>query len=128
MESKRTLEDYKATYMELFGEMPPLPAGKFKFAEKIDPSFLALAEEVRYQTFFSDAAEPKTIQLVCFALLLQQGSKAAEHHAAACRKMGATWDELWLMCKIASTVCGGLGPLNLGGSILNQLEEHEHGK
>ena len=111
-----------------FGKMPPLPAGKFSFAEKIDPDFLTLAEEVRYQTFFSDAAEPKVIQLVCFALLLQQGAKAAEHHAVAARKLGATWDELWLMCKIASTVCGGLAPLNLGGSMLNELMEQEHGK
>ncbi|MBX9722408.1 MAG: carboxymuconolactone decarboxylase family protein [Candidatus Obscuribacterales bacterium] len=126
MQSKRTIDDYKASYIELFGDMPPLPAGKFSFAEKVDPDFLALAEELRYQTFFSDVAEPKTIQLVCFALLLQQGSNAAEHHAAAARKMGASWEELWLMCKIASTVCGGLGPLNLGGFMLSKLKEQEH--
>lgn len=125
MNQGRTLEDYKQTYIDLFGEMPPLPAGKFDFAEAVDPSFLLLAEEVRYQTFFSKVVEPKVIQLVCFALLLQQGSQAAQHHAVAARKLGASWDELWLMCKIASTVCGGLGPLNQGGAMLHKVKEKD---
>ncbi|MBX9724689.1 MAG: carboxymuconolactone decarboxylase family protein [Candidatus Obscuribacterales bacterium] len=128
-QKQRSLDDYKQSYVDLFGSMPPLPLGKFDFAESIDPDFLKLAEEVRYRTFFSDDLDHKTIQLVCFALLLNDGSPAAKHHAVAALKLGATWGELWLMCKIASTVSGGLGPLNLGGSLLNDLKkESDNGK
>lgn len=123
--SNRTLTDYKKSYEELFGKMPPLPQGKFEFAEKIDPEFLSLAEEVRYQTFFSKDMDHKHIQLICFALLLNEGSQAAKHHAMAALKLGANWNELWLTCKIASTVSGGLGPLNLGGSMLNELRKEQ---
>ncbi len=118
----KTIDQYKQTYLDLFDELPSLPAGKFEFSNSLESDeFLLLAEEVRYRAFFSDHLDQKTTQLICFSLLLKEGSRAALHHAHAAKKLGATFEELWQVCKLTSTVCGGLGPLNFGGTLLDEL-------
>ena len=118
------LQQYKNSYVQLFGEMPPLPDAKFAFAAQIDPEGLAQLEAVRAHAFASSLLDPKTIQLICFAVLLAQGIPAASEHARAARRTGATWEELWLVCELTAAVQSS-GPVNQGGSILQKLRLSE---
>lgn len=122
------LESYRDSYAKLFGGVPPLPAARFDFAADVDPEFLRKAEVLRAHVFYSNVFDQKTIQLMCFGILLAQGVPAAAEHAKAARKLGASWQELWFMCELGTVIAGGLGPVNQGGGILDKLRKEEEGQ
>ena len=104
-----TLDDFKQSYVKLFGEMPPLPAKKFEFFEAEAPAALLGLEAVRSHAFFEGTLDDKTTQLVIFGVLLAEGAGPAEWHAIAARRCGATWAELAHVVEIVAAV-KALGP------------------
>jgi alkylhydroperoxidase/carboxymuconolactone decarboxylase family protein YurZ len=118
------LKKFRDTYVELFGTLPPLPAARFEFSGKTNPEFLRLAEAMRAHTFYSDVFDLKTTHLILFGMLLVEHNAAAQMHALAARRAGATWKELHKVVELASTT-GALGPANQGSAMLKTLHDKE---
>jgi 4-carboxymuconolactone decarboxylase len=113
----------RQSYAALFGAVPPMPNARFELASEIDPEFLRLAEALRAKAFAKGALDAKTVQLVAFAILVAQGSEAAQWHAVAAKRLGATLDELHHAIAIATVVASGFGAYNFGAKILSDLRE-----
>ena len=118
------LEQYRETYVRLFGTMPPLPRARFDFTGTIDPEDLRLAEAYRAHAYHNTVFDEKTTQIIAFVVLIAANSPAAKWHAISARRAGATWEELQMAVSIAS-VASALGPSNLGGGVLDELHREE---
>ena len=122
------LAKFRETYVELFGTLPALPAGRFAFSGEMNPEFLLDAERLRYKAFFNKSFDMKTTQLILFGMLLVEHNQiAAQQHALAARRAGATWEELHTVLELA-TATGALYPFNQGSALLNGMREKEQGK
>jgi 4-carboxymuconolactone decarboxylase len=118
------LAQFRDTYVDLFGSLPPLPAARFEFSGEVNPEFLRLAEQLRAHTFYSDVFDLKTTHLILFGMLLVEHNAAAQMHALAARRAGADWKELHKVVELASTT-GALGPANQGSAMLKTLHDGE---
>ena len=122
------LTKFRDTYVKLFGTLPPLPTARFEFSGEINPEFLRLSERMRAHTFFSDVIDGKTTQLILFGMLLvEHNQMGAMAHAAAARRLGASWEELHKVMELAATT-GALGPANQGTALLKDLRDKERSK
>ncbi len=118
------LVEFRDSYVKLFGSLPPLPAARFAFSGKINPEFLRRAEALRAHAFYSDVFDVKTTNLILFGMLLVEHNPAAQMHALAARRAGATWEELHKVVELASAT-GALGPANQGSAMLKTLRDGE---
>ena len=119
------LKKFQESYVELFGTLPALPAGRFAFSGEMNPEFLRDAERLRHKAFFNKSFDTKTTQLILFGMLLVEHNQiAATQHALAARRAGATWEELHTVIELA-TATGALYPFNQGSALLNGLREKE---
>jgi alkylhydroperoxidase/carboxymuconolactone decarboxylase family protein YurZ len=118
------LVEFRDSYVKLFGSLPPLPAARFAFSGKINPEFLRRAEALRAHAFYSDVFDVKTTNLILFGMLLVEHNPAAQMHALAARRAGATWEELHKVVELASAT-GALGPANQGSAMLKTLHDGE---
>jgi len=118
------LIQFRDSYIELFGSLPPLPAARFEFSGEINPEFLRCAEQLRANAFYSDVFDIKTTHLILFGMLLVEHNAAAQMHALAARRAGADWQELHKIVELASTT-GALGPANQGSAMLKTLRDKE---
>jgi 4-carboxymuconolactone decarboxylase len=122
------LAKFRESYVELFGAWPALPAGRFNFSGQVNPEFLKTAEELRAQAFYNSSFDMKTTQLILFGMLLVEHNQiAAQQHALAARRAGASWEELHTVVELA-TATGALYPFNQGSALLNGVREKEEGK
>jgi alkylhydroperoxidase/carboxymuconolactone decarboxylase family protein YurZ len=94
---------FRDSYVELFGTLPPLPAARFEFSGEVNPEFLRLAEQFRAHAFYSDVFDIKTTHLILFGMLLVEHNPAAQMHAIAARRAGASWQELHKVLELAAT-------------------------
>ena len=121
------LEKFRDSYVELFGSWPALPAARFEFSGEINPEFLRDAERLRAKAFYNKSFDTKTTQLILFGMLLVEHNQiAAQQHALAARRAGASWEELHTVIELA-TATGALYPFNQGSALLNGLREKEQG-
>lgn len=120
------LAAYRDTYVELFGSLPPLPAGKFAFTGVVAPGFLRQVEALRAAAFGGPTFDAATTQLMIFGMMVAAGGGAARWHAAAARRAGATWEQLQAVVSLATAVAA-LGPANQGGAVLDDLRTQEAG-
>jgi len=111
-------------YVELFGALPALPAARFAFSGDVDPEALRLIERLRAHAFYSDVFDAKTTNLILFGMLLIEHHPAAQMHALAARRAGASWQELHKVVELASAT-GALAPANAGSAILKGLRDKE---
>jgi alkylhydroperoxidase/carboxymuconolactone decarboxylase family protein YurZ len=118
------LARFRDSYVELFGELPPLPAARFAFSGEVDPQALKLLEQLRAHAFYSDVFDVKTTNLILFGMLLVEHHPAAQMHALAARRAGASWRELHKVIELASAT-GALAPANQGSAVLRALREKE---
>jgi 4-carboxymuconolactone decarboxylase len=118
------LTRFRQSYAELFGMVPPLPAARFEFSGEINPEFLRLSERLRAHAFYSDVFDVKTTNLILFGMLLVEHNPAAQMHALAARRAGATWQELHKVIELAAAT-KSLGPANQGSSMLKSLRDTE---
>jgi alkylhydroperoxidase/carboxymuconolactone decarboxylase family protein YurZ len=121
------LVKFRDSYVEMFGTLPPLPKARFEFSGEINPEFLRLAEKLRAHAFYNDVFDMKTTQLILFGMLLvEHNAIAAQAHAAAARRAGASWRELHKVVELAAAT-GALYPSNQGSALLHGLREKEEG-
>ena len=125
-EREKELTRFRDTYAELFGMVPPLPAARFEFSGDINPEFLRLSERLRAHAFYSEVFDIKTTNLILFGMLLIEHNPAAQMHALAARRAGATWQELHKVVELAAAT-QSLGPANQGSSMLKSLRDKEQG-
>ena len=118
------LARFRETYVELFGMLPPLPTARFEFSSEINPEFLRLSERLRAHAFYSDVFDLKTTHLLLFGMLLMDAHPAAQMHALAAHRAGASWKELHKVVEIASAT-KSLGPANIGAAMLKALRDDE---
>lgn len=115
-------EALRRRYVDMFGELPPLPAGRLRFTAEVAPAFLRHVEDLREGAFDSPFFDAKVVQLLVLSALLARGEQAARWHALAARRAGATWQELQGVVELVSAV-SALGPANQGGALLHELRE-----
>ncbi len=120
------LAKFRDSYVELFGFLPPLPAARFEFSGEVNPEFLHCAEQLREHAFYSDVFDVKMTNLILFGMLLVEHNQAAQMHALAARRAGATWEQLHKVVELAAAT-GSLGPANQGSSMLKTLRDKEAG-
>jgi alkylhydroperoxidase/carboxymuconolactone decarboxylase family protein YurZ len=119
------LKKFRDSYAELFGTVPPMPAARFAFAGEVDPDGLRLIEKLRAHAFHSHVFDTKTTNLILFGMLLvERLQPAAQVHAFAARRAGATWEELQKVVELASAT-GALAAANMGSGMLQALREKE---
>ena len=112
------------SYSEMFGLRPTLPEARFAFSGDVNPEFLRLSEKLRAHAFYNDVFDMKTTQLMLFGMLVVEGHQAAQMHALAARRAGATWEELHKVVELAAAT-GCLKPANMGFAMLNGLRDKE---
>jgi len=121
------LVKFRDSYVEMFGSLPPLPGGRFAFSGDMNPEFLRDAERMRGKAFYNKTFDMKTTQLILFGMLLAEHNQiAAQAHASAARRAGASWEELHTIVELASAT-GALRPFNQGSALLNGMRENESG-
>ena len=119
------LKKFSDSYVEMFGHLPPLPSGRFAFPGEMNPEFLRDAERLRGKAFYNKTFDMKTTQLILFGMLLVEHNQiAAQQHALAARRAGASWEELHTIIELA-TATGALYPFNQGSALLNGMREKE---
>jgi 4-carboxymuconolactone decarboxylase len=118
------LKKFRDSYVELFGSLPQLPAARFAFSGETDPQALRLVEELRAHAFYSDVFDVKMTNLILFGMLLVEHHPAAQMHALAARRAGASWQELHKVVELASAT-GALAPANQGSALLHALRDKE---
>jgi len=120
------LKKFRDSYVELFGSLPPMPGARFAFSGDVDPEGLRLLERLRAHAFHSHVFDTKTTNLMLFGMLLvERLQPAAQVHAFAARRAGASWEELQKVVELASAT-GALAAANLGGGMLQALREKEN--
>jgi hypothetical protein len=112
------------TYVEMFGVRPTLPEARFEFSTRVDPEALRLSEALRAHAFYSEVFDMKTTQLILFGMLMVEGHHAAQMHALAARRAGASWEELHKVVELAAAT-RALMPSNQGLAMLNTLRRQE---
>lgn len=117
---------FRETYVELFGRLHPLIAARFAFSSDVNPEFLRLSEQLRAHAFYSDVFDLKTTHLLLFGMLLMDQHPAAQMHALAAHRAGATWEQLHKVVELASAT-KSLGPANQGAAMLKSLRDNEPG-
>jgi len=120
------LAAFRETYIAMFGVWPALPAARFDFSSDVNPEFLRISETLRAHAFYSDVFDQKTTQLMLFGMLIVEGHPAAQMHALAARRAGASWEELHKVVELAAAT-RSLMPSNQGFAMLNALREKEAG-
>ena len=120
------LVKFRDSYVELFGVLPPLPSAKFEFSGEVNPEFLRLSEQLRAHAFYSEVFDIKTTHLILFGMLLIEHNAAAQMHAIAARRAGASWEELHKVMELASAT-KSLGPANQGSAMLKAVRDKEGG-
>ena len=119
------LKKFRDSYVELFGALPQLPAARFAFSGETDPQALRLVEQLRAHAFYSDVFDVKTTNLILFGMLLvERLQPAAQVHAFAARRAGASWEELQKVVDLAAAT-GALAAANMGSGLLQALREAE---
>jgi 4-carboxymuconolactone decarboxylase len=116
------LAKFRDTYVELFGHLPTLPAARFEFSGEVNPEFLRIVEQLRAHAFYSDVFDVKMTNLILFGMLLVEHNPAAQMHALAARRAGASWQELHKIVELASAT-GSLAPANQGCNMLKTLRD-----
>lgn len=114
------VEGYFATYEQLIGYVPPRIQERVHLGLEVDPDLLRRVEEIRTAAMYPKAFDVKTAQLMLFGILLAQVLPAAEFHAEAAKRMGATKEELHAVAGLAF-LFRGLPAFNMGAEIINKV-------
>src|SRR6185312_6655125 len=115
-----SLDELKSRYESMIGFTPPKIAKRLELGMAVDPDLVAALEDWRIAALTPDALDAKTVQLICFAVLLAQTSEAAANHARAAVKAGATVEELHATAGLA-TLFRGVAAFNLAGEMISGL-------
>ena len=123
-DARATLEERGAIYKELLGFVPPRIEARLAVTGALDPDLLDLQERLRAHAMYPRCFDVKTAQLMLFGMLLMDLSDAAQLHALAARRAGATWEELQATVSLCF-LFRGLSAANRGAEILANLAKRE---
>lgn len=115
---------HKSTYTDLLGFLPPRVEARMTFTGALDPQIVEMQEALRTHAMDTPHLDPKVTQLMLFGMLLMDGNDAAETHAIAARREGASWQEL----QAAVSLCflfRGLPAANRGADTLARVAARE---
>ncbi|MDH4189357.1 MAG: carboxymuconolactone decarboxylase family protein [Betaproteobacteria bacterium] len=122
-----SLLDLEKPYRDLLGFMPARVRERIGLGMEIDAAATTAIEALRAQLVAPQALDLKTSQLIAFGILLVNLSQAAENHALAALRAGASAEELHAAAGIAF-LFRGLPAINLAGEVLRAaLLKHQAG-
>jgi len=123
-DTKATLEERNAIYKELIGFVPPRIEARMAVTGALDPTLLDMQEKMREHAMYPKCFDVKTAQLMLFGMLLMDMSDAAQLHAIAARRAGASWEEMQAVVSLCF-LFRGLPAANRGAEILASLAKRE---
>jgi 4-carboxymuconolactone decarboxylase len=123
-DSVHTLAQRADIYQELLGFVPPRIEARLNVTGALDPQMLDLQERIRAHGMYPKSFDVKTAQLMLFGMLLMDLSDAAQLHAIAARRAGASWPELQDVINLAF-LFRGLSAANRGAEILANVAKRE---
>jgi len=123
-DTKATLEERNAIYKELIGFVPPRIEARMAVTGALDPQLLDMQERMREHAMYPKCFDTKTAQLMLFGMLLMDMSDAAQLHAIAARRAGASWEEMQAVISLCF-LFRGLPAANRGAEILANLAKRE---
>lgn len=119
------MSNHKQNYINMLGYVPENIDKRINISSKLAPDVLDSLENWRLKALTPKSLDEKTVQLICFAVLLAQTSvHGAAHHADAAIKAGCTLTELHAAATLAS-LFRGLAAFNIAGPILDALEQSQ---
>ncbi len=121
---KATLEVRNKIYAELIGFVPPRIEARMAVTGALDPTLLEMQEKMREHAMYPRCFDTKTAQLMLFGMLLMDMSDAAQLHAIAARRAGASWEEMQAVISLCF-LFRGLPAANRGAEILANLAKRE---
>jgi alkylhydroperoxidase/carboxymuconolactone decarboxylase family protein YurZ len=112
------LELLEQSYREHLGFVPERIHNRLKLGLEVAPEMTEAVERARRELLEPGVLDEKTTQMLAFAMLLMNLSAAAENHAVAALRAGATVEELHAVAGIAF-VFRGVGAVNLAGDAIS---------
>ena len=119
-----SFEDRTEIYHELSGFVPPRIEARMAVTGALDPTLLDLQEKMREHAMYPKCFDVKTAQLMLFGMLLMDMSDAAQLHAVAARRAGASWEEMQAVVSLCF-LFRGLPAANRGAEILANVTKRE---
>lgn len=124
-DKKKPLKERQAFYEQLLGFVPPRIRARLAVTGAVDPDIIEMQEQLRAHAMYPKCFDVKTAQLMLFGMLLMDLSDAAQLHAIAARRAGASWEELQAVISLCF-LFRGLSAANRGAEILANLAKREH--
>lgn len=118
-----TAAEFRATYEEMGGLVPPRVAARFERAGDQNEVLLA-QERLRNLVMHPDCPDQNTVQLVLFGILHSKLSDAAKSHGLAARLADATWEQMQVMVDLAFLFTG-MSAANRGPALLDDISAME---
>ena len=122
--SDAMVKERGAIYEELIGFVPPRIEARLNVTGALDPDIVDLQEQMRAYAMYPKSFDVKTAQLMLFGMLLMDSSDAAQLHAIAARRAGASWLELQETINLCF-LFRGLPAANRGAEILANMANRE---
>ena len=119
-----TLDERNEIYRDLIGFVPPRIEARMAVTGALDPQLLDMQERMREHAMYPKCFDTKTAQLMLFGMLLMDMSDAAQLHAIAARRAGASWEEMQAVISLCF-LFRGLPAANRGAEILDNLAKRE---
>lgn len=119
-----TKEEYEQIYADLIGFVPPRIQNRIRLGLEVDPRLLAQTEAIRRTVMYPKCFDVKTAQLILVGILLAHVGPAAEFHARAAKRAGATKAELHAVAGLAF-LFRGLPAFNLASEIINKILDED---
>ena len=116
------IEQYRETYRELIGFLPPRIEARTDLLARVDPALLEMQESIRSHAMNPACFDTRTVQLMLFGMLLMTLSDAARLHGIAAYRAGATFEELSGVVGLAF-LFRGLPAANLGAQVIQEIAE-----
>ncbi len=123
-DERQTLAQRAEIYQELLGFVPPRIEARLNVTGAIDPKMLDLQEQIREHGMYPKCFDVRTAQLMLFGMLLMDMSDAAQLHAIAARRAGASWEEMQAVISLCF-LFRGLPAANRGAEILANVAKRE---
>jgi 4-carboxymuconolactone decarboxylase len=120
----KTDADYRRIYDELIGFTPPRIQHRIRLGLETDPHLLELTEQIRTYAMYPKSLEDKTSQLILFGILISHVAPAAEYHARAAKRLGATKEQLHAVAGLAF-LFRGLPAFNIAAELINKIFDEE---
>jgi hypothetical protein len=117
MSTQQKIDELEGNYKHILGFVPERIHSRIVLGMETAGEMTAGIEKLRAQLLEPEALDLKTSQLMAFGMLLMNLSQAAENHAVAALRAGATVQELQATAGIAF-VFRGIPAINLSGEAI----------